>query len=356
MSADKVVLVTGVSGYVGSHIVYALLEAGYSVRGTVRGHKLDNVKKVYQDVKAFKAIEISDLIHGQFPEAFEGVYAVVHVATPLAGRVPAEELFDITTEGSLNVLRQAERAGVKKIVYTATLAAALTPAYTFTDQGNANDIHPDWHPMTKEQALVSTDQFSIYASAKAHAEKAVWEWAEKNPHIEVATVGPSFVYGPFTPYFLLPDAPDYDAISTNLIVYNWLKPGGSFLKSPMYVDVRDVARAHVAALDAPPTSEAGRKRILFSSPLNFTYEDVLNLIKDKRPELKDRIIAKAAPTFPFKRAPINYSRIEQLTGMKEDDFHTFEETILDTIDALVALEGKWKAQGHAINIPGFPVD
>ncbi|KAF8647170.1 hypothetical protein AX16_007000 [Volvariella volvacea WC 439] len=341
MSQDKVVLVTGASGFVGSHIIYALLNAGYSVRGAVRSPKLSKIKKDYANVKAFEAVEISDIVHGQFSNALQGVYAVIHIATPLPGRTSAEELFQVALEGSLNVLQQAEKAGVKKIVFTSSLAAVTNPDLSFTDQ--------DWCPVTKEDALVSTDTFTVYSAAKAHAEKAVWAWAEEHPHVEVATVVPPYLYGPLTPYFPIP-TPDCHALSSNIGPYNLLATNGTYLQSPAYADIRDAAKAHVALLEAPPTSEVGRKRILFCSPHGFSYDTVLDLIREKRTGLKNRLITKPVATFPHDRVPISFSRIEQVIGMRIEDFHTLEETILDTVDSLIALEAKWMAKGCSVDI------
>jgi nucleoside-diphosphate-sugar epimerase len=63
-------------------------------------------------------------------------------------------------------------------------------------------------------------------------------------------------YGPFTPHFSLP-TPDIGAISTNLFVYNLLFLDDTFPSLTPYIDVRDVARAHLRALHSPLTSQVG---------------------------------------------------------------------------------------------------
>lgn len=99
--------------------------------------------KVAQFKQAYRAydthleiISISDIATDQFPEAFKGVAAVIHSAAPTPRRVPnAEEQLKGAVDGVLNVVQQAEKAGITRIVVTSTLLTAATPKMTFTDQG-----------------------------------------------------------------------------------------------------------------------------------------------------------------------------------------------------------------------------
>ncbi|KAG6838099.1 hypothetical protein H0H93_007383, partial [Arthromyces matolae] len=68
-------------------------------------------------------VEIADISKGQFPEAFEGVDGLIHSAAPvgLHGGLSTEAMLQGTIEGTLNVVRQAEKAGIKKIVVTGSI-------------------------------------------------------------------------------------------------------------------------------------------------------------------------------------------------------------------------------------------
>lgn len=166
-------------------------------------------------------------------------------------------------------------------------------------------------------------------------------------------VNPPFLYGPLAAGFNPPPTPGYSALSTDLFIYRLLSPTGVFPASPHHADVRDVAKAHVLALNSPPTSSVNRKRILFASPHGFDYNATVALIAEKRPELKDRLIKATAPTLASDRdrAPIDFERVQQVLGIRKGDFTAIEDTILDTVDSLLAVEKLWVAAGAKIAIP-----
>ena len=103
----------------------------------------------------------------------------------------------------MNILRQAEKAGVKKFVVTSSIVTAMgDPAvkgmayrserrlflYVLTwAQETYLSPFADWNPVTKENALHSGEKWVIYEAAKKYAELAVWEWAESHPDVDVTT-------------------------------------------------------------------------------------------------------------------------------------------------------------------------
>ena len=116
--------------------------------------------------------------------------------------------------------------------------------------------------------------------------------------------------------------------------------------------MRDIARAHVRALDSPPTSEVGRKRIIIASPYDFSPADVVKYVSKKRPELGDRIVKpESAPKYRGYKFPLDFDRIEQVLGMKTSDFHVSEETALNTVDSLLEKETEWRNKGFEVVIP-----
>lgn len=118
-----------------------------------------------------------------------------------------------------------------------------------------------------------------------------------------------------------------------------------------YVDVRDLARIHVQALDSPPESVVGRKRMLVASPHDFNFTKAVGWIVEAHPELKDRLIdTSKAPAFPMDHLPTDLKRVAEVTGFKEDEFISCKQTILDTIDSILAMEKDWVSKGLNVEI------
>jgi hypothetical protein len=162
-------------------------------------------------------------------------------------------------------------------------------------------------------------------------------------------VNAPFIYGPFARGFEVP-TPNFTAISTDLHIFRLLHPDGGF-SSPRFIDVRDLARAHILALNSRIPPDGRRKRVPIASPQNFNWEKVIEYIATQRPELKCRLADPSKATNTSAMGPPDFGRLEAVIGMKESEFVKWQDTVLDTVDALVGLEEQWKKDGHKVEIP-----
>ena len=129
VEAKPKVLITGITGYVGSQVThYFLKDGGFQVKGTVRdplnAERLAPLKKAFEE-DLFSQVELAqaDLLDAEsLDKAIAGVDYVVHTASPLPIQVPEDEQVVIkpAVEGTLAVLRAAHKHKVKRVVITSS--------------------------------------------------------------------------------------------------------------------------------------------------------------------------------------------------------------------------------------------
>ncbi|KAG5648603.1 hypothetical protein DXG03_003214 [Asterophora parasitica] len=265
---SELVFVTGASGFLGSHIVDQLLEKGYRVRAAARGSKVAELQESYAKFgDRLEVVGVPDIITSQFTDALNGVNAVIHSAAPLPGKAEPEIIWKARSpgaiDGTLNVVRQAQSAGITRIIVTSSIVTALNSRNSFTDK--------DWYLVDKNQGAEGSAQ-DVYRAAKTLAEQELWAFGDAH-QLDITTINPPIFYGPLAQGFSQ-RTPNFAALSTDVILYRFLKPSSSFPWTAAYADVRDVATAHILALTGPPSSAVSRKRILLSSPHGFVVKDV----------------------------------------------------------------------------------
>lgn len=227
------VLVTGITGYIGQHVGSELLNAGYEVVGTMRSQRKAAVARAaLGDAGDRLTFVEADLLSDKgWDEAMAGVSYVLHVASPYVAAEPKDEneLIEPAVEGTRRVIEAAQRAGVKRMVLTSSLLAI---------QGGRGSGHfgpADW---------AKTDgSVSAYTKSKTLAERKAWELAEGGD-MELVVVAPGAVFGPS-----LGATPEGQSVEMISDMINGKMPAIPHLSISM-VDVRDVAKLHVAALAA----------------------------------------------------------------------------------------------------------
>src|SRR5512147_414938 len=186
------VLVTGGSGFIGSHCILQLLAAGHQVRTTVRDlGREPQVRLLLREGGAEPGGRLSfaaaDLTRDAgWAEAVVGCDHVLHVASPFPPTIPVseDELIVPAREGALRVLRAARDAGVKRVVLTSSFAAV---GYG----------HPPRQAPFDETSWTDAERPGVqpYVKSKTLAERAAWEFmAREGGRLELATVNPVGVF------------------------------------------------------------------------------------------------------------------------------------------------------------------
>jgi len=145
--SNKRVLVTGAAGFIGSHLLSALINKGYDVLALDRVEVLDKINDEVLKVGA----DICDSTRmGALAPAFKenDVQSIIHLAAMAAPRVAEkkpEETFRINVYGTLNVLRMAKEAEVKRVVFTSTAHVyGISPKYLPTDESHPLALEDDY--------------------------------------------------------------------------------------------------------------------------------------------------------------------------------------------------------------------
>ncbi len=240
MSVADQVLVTGASGFVGSAVAKALTEAGFAVRGLVR----KTSPRAHLNGASIEFAEGDLLDADSMRRAMVGVRYVFHVAADyrLWARDPSV-IETVNVEGTRNVMTEALRAGVERVVYTSSVATLALNA--------AGDPVDETLPLTEAKAI------GAYKRSKVAAERLV-EAMIANQNLPAIIVNPSTPIGPR----------DVRPTPTGRIIVE-----AAAGRIPAFVDtglnlvhVDDVAAGHLAALRR---GKIGERYILGGQNVNF---------------------------------------------------------------------------------------
>jgi len=297
------VLVTGGSGFIGSHCILQLLAAGHQVRTTVRSLKReDEVRALLKEGGATPGDRLSliaaDLDNDTgWPDAVAGCDYVLHVASPFPASVPKneDELIVPARDGALRVLRAARDAGVKRVVLTSSFAAVgygqQQPAAPFNES--------NWTDLRGEGV-------APYVKSKTIAERAAWDFmAKEGGRLELAVINPAAVFGPVL-------GPDY---STSVLLVQRLMDGAVPGCPRVYfgvVDVRDVADLHLRAMTHPA---AKGERFLALAGESMSILQIAQVLKRRMGAAARKVPAHQLPDWLVRIAALRDPTVKQLLSL-----------------------------------------
>ena len=337
--SNELVLVTGGSGFIGSHCILQLLEAGYRVRTTVRSLKREaDVRAMLQPAKTEGlSFAVADLEQDAgWAEAVAGCEYVLHVASPFPQTIPKheDELIVPARDGALRVLRAARQAGVKRVVLTSSFAAI---GYGHPAQAAPFD-ETSWTDPNGHDVLP-------YIKSKTLAERAAWDFIAKegSGKLELAVVNPVGVFGPVL-------GPDY---STSILLVQRLMDGAMPGCPQLYfgvVDVRDVADLHIRAMTDPA---AKGERFLAVAGDFMSILDIAKVLKARLGAAAKRVPARQLPNWLVRIAAMRDPAVKQVLpelGMRKNATNekahrvlgwkprSNDDAVVATAESLVRLE------------------
>eukprot|EP00051_Salpingoeca_urceolata_P027524 m.481863 g.481863 ORF g.481863 m.481863 type:complete len:347 (+) comp22347_c0_seq1:286-1326(+) len=321
-AAGVKVAVTGASGFLASQVVAGLLGRGYTVHGTVRS--LDPVKTEHLQALPGAAdrlkLFVADLLKpGSFDEAFGGCTACMHTASPFFNRHtddPEAELLKPAVQGTLTVLEACKTAGIKTVVLTSSTAAVQCaptgPEHVISEASWSDE------PWMLEKKL-------YYPLSKTQAERAAWKFVEENGKpFRLVAMNPTLINGPM----LQPSLNTSSEVLLDFIKGKHDKiPSGSMT----WVDVRDVALAHIKAFEDESTAD---RYCLITG--DFPWAVTVAAIKSAVPaEQAAKLPTESASKSDEKPWRYNRATLLKFDGSKAKaagmTLRSFEDTIRDTV-------------------------
>lgn len=227
-------LVTGANGHLGLNLVSLLRANGHSVRGTVRSLSAEDKISRLRLIPGVELAEADVRHEEQMQAALAGIDTLFHVAAVYSttGKGKESEILESAIRGTEVALTAAHRSGVRRVILTSSVVTLpLTP------RGASPATEDHW----------ATDLRVPYFRAKVESERLAWSLA-KDLGLELTTILPAGIIGPG---FSRP-TPTIDLIQACLMgAFRLGVPRGTF----SFVDVRDVAAAHLLAAE---TGKTGR--------------------------------------------------------------------------------------------------
>lgn len=250
------ILVTGGTGLLGSHLIRSLVAAGKPVRALYRKQPAAALQDIQHKIEWVKC-DILDVI--ELEQAMEGIEQVYHCAGVVSFTPGNNDLRQVNVEGTANVVNLALDAGVKKLVHVSSVAAL----------GRVKDgIH-----ISEESEWEQSKHNSKYSISKYEGEMEVWRGIAEG--LPAVIVNPSIILG----------------------AGNWSEGSSALFRNaykefPYYtngvngfVDVRDVVKAMMLLMDSPITEE----RFILSAD-NWSYKELFTAMAkamNKKPPAKE---------------------------------------------------------------------
>ncbi|KAK4189831.1 hypothetical protein QBC35DRAFT_491885 [Podospora australis] len=343
------VLLTGGSGFIAAHILEQLLAKGHSVVTTVRSEdKASKIREAYPAQSGSGELVVAIVPDIAQPDAFDevvktpGLEVVLHTASPFHFKFkdPQKELIDPALIGTTSILKAIARdaPSVRRVVVTSSFAAIVDEA-SIADP-NTTFSEKSWNPVTMND--IHKNPATAYRASKTLAEKAAWEFVKdpaNNAKFDLVTVNPPMVFGPVVHYLSnLASINTSNERIVDAVQGRWEKEIPSTGAALIWVDVRDVAAAHVKAGVELGDEVSGKRLFVVSSW--FSNSEVAGVIRKNFPEYADKLPETAkGGEFPPEGEVFRWDN-EETSKVLGIDWIPLEKSIVDTVKSIKKVEGQ----------------
>lgn len=312
------VLVTGGNGYLGTHVIAALLRQGREVRATVRSagsapEIREALRRGGADGAGLEVLQADLTGDDGWAKATAGIEVVHHVASPIPPAQPEDpdELIVPAREGTLRVLRAARDAGVRRVVLTSSFAAVGYSPKAARDYTEEDWTDPD------------TPGLPPYPRSKTIAERAAWDYIDQHAgDTELVVLNPTFIIGPTLVTSLRSSLVAIKAIAEGTLPALPRQRFG-------VADVRDVADAHLKAEAAP--GAGGKRYLLLADGPTITWLGLAETIRDHLGAASANVTLVEVPGEEPAPLTIHNDHAKQELGWRPRAART---TITETVDSL----------------------
>ncbi|KAH6658936.1 ketoreductase [Truncatella angustata] len=329
----------GGSGFIASHITEALLRSRYNVVVTVRseekGHKL---KKCYEsdgNAARFDFVVVNNIIEDSaFDEAARArqFHYVIHTACPYHFNIqdPLKDFLEPAVRGTVGILHSVRNHAptVKRVILLSSSATILNPS-------NHSKVYDEtMHGTTSWKEAM--DPRLAYRASKIYAESAAFDFISiEKPTFDLVVLNPPLVFGAAPKHIVSPE----DLNTSNERIRDMVM--GCFRETlpptgPVYLfaDVRDVAEAHVKALEAG--AEAGGQRFFIVGG-HFSNKRLADAVRACRPELGRVLpdVNQAEDDMPKDVYGFDNSKSREVLGLQ---YTGLEVCVRDTVESILAIQ------------------
>jgi nucleoside-diphosphate-sugar epimerase len=222
----------------------------------------------------------------------------------------------------------ATNPNIRRVVITSSFASVLTagrkgpPYFTYTGA--------DWNPLSYEESIdPATSAVVAYRGSKKFAELEAWNFVKREkPSFDLVALCPPMTFGP-----VVHPVSGVDKLNeSNAMLWKIASGAGPLPVSrvPFWIDVRDLAAAHVEAL---LRSDVGGKRYVPASPERFSYGIAAKIMAEEFPELRDGVTQED-------QVIDDSHGLDGETAAKElgYEYHSFRQTVRDLVSQAIKMK------------------